>query len=186
MSYPAASSRTSTARNESAPIALSHYAGRAGDHNALGMVGSRQLAEALGARLGVRPAVIGAPEPALAAHWSEELSAAMGTLVQLANHLDQLLSAGARPVTASGRWGCGTPGWAVASPLTARSWRGRATSTLPRRSSSMRDSWPSSGSDQRWPTSYVDWWPGALSTCISTAMFSMPARCLPATSVPGA
>lgn len=46
-------------------VALTHFAGRAGDHSDLAMVGSRELAAALRTRLGVDPVAVGSPEPAL-------------------------------------------------------------------------------------------------------------------------
>lgn len=84
-------------------VGLSHFAGRAGDHNDLAMVGSRELASALAARLGTEPVVVGGPEPALSVGWAEELAAAMPTLRAMANRLDQVFSAGLTPVTASSR-----------------------------------------------------------------------------------
>lgn len=84
-------------------IGLTHYAGRAGDHNDLAMVGSRELAAALAARFGFQPTVIGAPEPALSVGWEEELAAAKPTLVAMAERLGHVFAAGQTPVTASGR-----------------------------------------------------------------------------------
>ncbi len=84
-------------------MALTHFAGRAGDHNDLAMVGSRQLAAALAERLGTTATVVGAPEPALSVDWQEELAAAMPTLRAMAARLDDAFAAGATPVAASGR-----------------------------------------------------------------------------------
>lgn len=84
-------------------IALSHFAGRAGDHNDLAMLGSRELAQALAARFGGETTVIGTPEKALSAGWAEELVAAMPTLRAMAERLHQVFSAGLTPVTASSR-----------------------------------------------------------------------------------
>lgn len=84
-------------------VALTHFAGRAGDHNDLAMVGSRELAAALGARLGVDPVVVGSPEPALSVGWEEELAAAMPTLRKMADRLDEVFGQGLLPVTASSR-----------------------------------------------------------------------------------
>lgn len=85
------------------PIGLTHYAGRAGDHNDLAMVGSRELAAALAARFGFQPTVIGVPEPALSVGWEEELAAAKPTLVAMTERLGRVFAAGQTPVTASGR-----------------------------------------------------------------------------------
>lgn len=84
-------------------VGLTQYAGRAGDHNDLAMLGSRQLASELAARLGVAATVVGEPEPALSLGWKEELTAAMPTLRAMANRLDQVLREGLTPVTASSR-----------------------------------------------------------------------------------
>lgn len=87
----------------SAQVALTHFAGRAGDHNDLAMVGSRELTVALAARLGVDATVVGAPEPALSTGWADELAAAMPTLRSMAQRLGGVLRAGRIPVTASSR-----------------------------------------------------------------------------------
>jgi arginase family enzyme len=84
-------------------VALTHYAGRAGDHNDLAMVGSRQLSDALSARFGTAATAVGAPEPALSVGWKEELDAATPTLTKMAAKLDQVLKAGHTPITASSR-----------------------------------------------------------------------------------
>lgn len=84
-------------------VGLSHFAGRAGDHNDLAMVGSRELARALATRLGAEPTAIGGPEPALSVGWAEELEAAMPTLRAMAKRLDQVFAEGLTPVTASSR-----------------------------------------------------------------------------------
>ena len=85
------------------PVDLSHFAGRAGDHNDLAMVGSRELTDGLSTLLGVEATVIGAPAPALSAGWQEELDAARPTLELMAAHLDQAFRRRATPVTASSR-----------------------------------------------------------------------------------
>lgn len=91
----------SSARN--GRVGLSHFAGRAGDHNDLAMVGSRELVSALASRLRSEPTVVGAPEPALSVDWAEELAAAMPTLQEMAARLDHVLTMGLTPVTASSR-----------------------------------------------------------------------------------
>lgn len=83
--------------------ALLHYAGRAGDRNALAMVASRELAAALAERLGVQPVVVGTPEPPLSLGWREELEVAAPILREMANRLDELFRAGLRPVSSSSR-----------------------------------------------------------------------------------
>lgn len=84
-------------------VALTHFAGRAGDHNDRAMVGSRELAAAMGARLGVDPVAVGSPEPALSVGWAEELAAAMPTLRKMADRLDEVFRQGLLPVTALSR-----------------------------------------------------------------------------------
>lgn len=84
-------------------VVLTHFAGRAGDHNDRAMVASGHLASALAQRYGTTPTVVGAPEPALSTGWAEELSAAMPTLRAMAQHLEVVLGAGRVPVTASSR-----------------------------------------------------------------------------------
>ncbi|MCD4535552.1 arginase family protein [Nocardioides sp. cx-169] len=84
-------------------LALTHFAGRAGDHNDLAMVGSRQLAEGLVALLGVEATIVGSPEPCLSVGWREELDAALPTLRQMADRLDRVFRSGRTPVTASSR-----------------------------------------------------------------------------------
>ena len=84
-------------------IGLTQFAGRAGDHNDLAMIGSRELAAALAARFRVEATVIGKPEPALSVGWETELAAATPTLQAMADRLDQVLRAGLTPVTASSR-----------------------------------------------------------------------------------
>ena len=99
--------RSTSADTASTPAAsrggLTHFAGRAGDHNDLAMVGSRELAGALATRFGTRPVVIGEPEPALSVGWAEELAASMPTLRAMADRLDQVFDAGLMPVSASSR-----------------------------------------------------------------------------------
>lgn len=85
------------------PATLIHFAGRAGDHNDLAMIGSRELAAGLSDRLGLEATVVGEPEPALSVGWKEELAAAIPTLEAMATTLDQALRAGHTPITASSR-----------------------------------------------------------------------------------
>lgn len=85
------------------PVALMHFAGRAGDHNDLAMIGSRELAGALSARIGLEVTAVGAPQPALSVGWEDELAAATPALEAMAATLDEAFRAGLTPVTASGR-----------------------------------------------------------------------------------
>jgi arginase len=84
-------------------VTLIHYAGRAGDRNERGMIGSRLLAAALSDQLGVLPVEVGTARPALAAQWEEELGVATDDLEALAERYRQVWDAGGRPVTALGR-----------------------------------------------------------------------------------
>ena len=101
-----ASDVTNTAswsRPVSAGVGLTHFAGRAGDHNDRAMVASRHLASALAQQFGATPTVIGVPEPALSTGWVDELSAAMPTLKAMAQRLEVVFATGQVPVTASSR-----------------------------------------------------------------------------------
>ncbi|WP_353952769.1 arginase family protein [Knoellia sp. S7-12] len=100
---PTDSSPPATPRDGRSRVALTHFAGRAGDHNDLAMVGSRELAAALSAHIGVEATVVGTPEPALSVGWKEELAAATPTLKAMAAHLDQAFREGLTPITASSR-----------------------------------------------------------------------------------
>ncbi|HUH59806.1 MAG TPA: arginase family protein [Candidimonas sp.] len=83
--------------------ALTHFAGRAGDHNDRAMAGSPAMAEELARRLGVDPVVISQPEPALASGWQAELDAARPALCAMGARYEQLFSQGAVPFTALSR-----------------------------------------------------------------------------------
>ncbi|MDG4793719.1 arginase family protein [Micromonospora sp. WMMD1082] len=82
---------------------ITHFAGRAGDHNDRAMRGSAMVAAELAARLGSAPVVIGSPEPALGANWDQELAAARPALRAMSAHFDDLFRHGAFPVTALSR-----------------------------------------------------------------------------------
>lgn len=84
-------------------VALTHFAGRAGDHNDRAMAGSPFIAGELGARLGVEPVVIGAPEPAQDAGWRSELHTAYPALASLQERYEEILASGAVPATALSR-----------------------------------------------------------------------------------
>jgi arginase family enzyme len=79
--------------------ALTHFAGRAGDHNDRAMSGSPAIAKELARRLGVDPVVISQPEQVLATGWQVELDAARPALRAMGARYEQLLSQGAVPVT---------------------------------------------------------------------------------------
>ncbi|MFC7362874.1 arginase family protein [Nocardioides astragali] len=85
------------------PVGLTHFAGRAGDHNDLAMIGSRELADALSARLGIEITTVGVPEPARSVGWKEELDAATPALKAMASQLDHVFSSGLTPLTACSR-----------------------------------------------------------------------------------
>ena len=94
---------SSTPAPGSSGVALLHYAGRAGDHNDLAMVASRELTGALSDRLGVSATVVGSPEPALSVGWAQEIAVATPTLRLMAERLDEAFRAGLTPVTANSR-----------------------------------------------------------------------------------
>ncbi|WP_199171639.1 arginase family protein [Pollutimonas nitritireducens] len=83
--------------------ALTHFAGRAGDHNNRAMAGSPAIAEELARRLGVDPVVISQPEQALATGWQVELDAARSALCAMGARYEQLFNQGAVPFTALSR-----------------------------------------------------------------------------------
>lgn len=89
-------------RTQSA-ITVTHFAGRAGDHNNRAMAASPRLAAALAARFNTSPTVIGTPQPALSTIWNAELDAARDELTQMHEHYQQVLSQGQIPVTALSR-----------------------------------------------------------------------------------
>ncbi|TDD36236.1 arginase family protein [Saccharopolyspora elongata] len=94
---------TVTDRALGAAPALTHFAGRAGDHNDRAMVGSRLVAASFAARFGAEPVVIGQPQPALSVGWKEELAAALPALQEMSQRYEQLLGDGGVPVTALSR-----------------------------------------------------------------------------------
>lgn len=88
-----------------APVTVTQFAARAGDHNNAAMAASGVLAQVLHDRLpGSDPAVvIGQPEPATSLGWQPELEAARADLAAMVAHLDQVLDRGHVPVTALSR-----------------------------------------------------------------------------------
>ncbi|HEY8912611.1 arginase family protein [Lacisediminihabitans sp.] len=85
------------------PIALTHFAARAGDHNDRAMQATPLLTTVLGERLRINAMVIGEPQPALSANWDTELASALPALLQMSAHYDRLLTAGQSPVTVLSR-----------------------------------------------------------------------------------
>jgi arginase len=84
-------------------VALTLFAGRAGDHNDRAMVGSRFVAADLAARFAVEPVVVGAPRPALSVGWEEELASALPGLREMYRRYEQMFDEGRVPVTALSR-----------------------------------------------------------------------------------
>lgn len=91
------------AERRTAGIALTHFAGRAGDHNDRAMAGSHFVAQRFAQQLEVDPVVVGSPEPPLSAGWQHELSAAMPTLETMSQRYQQIFDDGLTPVTALSR-----------------------------------------------------------------------------------
>lgn len=84
-------------------VELTHFADRAGDHNDRAMSATPALTAVFEAKLGVAATVIGKPQPALSTGWAEELEAARPALQSIAGRYEDILSAGATPVTALSR-----------------------------------------------------------------------------------
>lgn len=84
-------------------VALTHFAGRVGDHNDRAMAATPLLAEVLAERLSVSATVIGQQRSAQPTAWDEELRLAAPELRTMAEHYENLLSRGATPVTALSR-----------------------------------------------------------------------------------
>lgn len=78
------------------------FAARAGDRNDLAMAGARVLSELLAETFERQPKVIGAPRPALAGSWDEELTSARPDLVDLQDTIETALQGGV-PVTVLNR-----------------------------------------------------------------------------------
>lgn len=83
-----------------APVELTVYRGPAGDHNDRAMASVASLGVALAARLGAAGTTVGDPVPAADAEWAEELRRATPTLRTMAARIDDVLRAGAVPVSA--------------------------------------------------------------------------------------
>lgn len=90
-------------RTTSPQAAVTHFAGRAGDHNDRAMAASPRLTAALSAHYGVTPTVIGTPRSAQPTSWDIELDAVSGELRQMRHHYERILAHGQVPVTALSR-----------------------------------------------------------------------------------
>lgn len=84
-------------------VALTHFAGRAGDHNDLAMPASGLLAGVLAHRLRTAATTVGEPAPTLSTTWDVELDAALPDLRAMAARHEEVLQSGAVPVTAMNR-----------------------------------------------------------------------------------
>lgn len=84
-------------------VALTHFAGRVGDHNDRAMAATPLLTKVLEERLSVSATVIGQQRSMQPTTWDEELRLAAPELREMAGHYDDLLSRGATPVTALSR-----------------------------------------------------------------------------------
>lgn len=79
------------------------FQGRAGDHNDLALPAAAVLASVYAADFGLAAQVIGTPEPALSTDWLIELPLAMPALGAMATRMEQIMTAGARPLSAISR-----------------------------------------------------------------------------------
>ena len=102
-SKQAQDSAMNTPKGSGPSIAVTHFAGRAGDHNDHAMAASPRLAAALADYYRVTPFVIGSPRPALSTTWDIELAAARDELTQMRDHYQVLLAQDKAPVTALSR-----------------------------------------------------------------------------------
>ena len=84
-------------------VTLTVFRGRAGDRNERGMLGAQLVGRALADRYGLARSEIGTPEKPLGAHWDIELESARNGLRTLSSHIESVLRAGSRPLTAMGR-----------------------------------------------------------------------------------
>lgn len=84
----------------STAVQLTVYRGPAGDHSDRAMAAVSTLGAALAARLGVGATTVGEPVPAADADWATELRLATPTLRAMAARVDDVLRAGAVPVSA--------------------------------------------------------------------------------------
>ena len=87
-------------------VSLTVFRGRAGDRNERGMLGAELVGKALAERYGLTRSEIGTPEKPLGAHWDVELERARNGLRALSSHIESVLRAGSRPLTAMGRCAC--------------------------------------------------------------------------------
>jgi arginase family enzyme len=90
-------------QGDALPVALTRFAGRAGDHNDRAMAATPLLASVLEERLTTGVHVVGERQSAQPADWDKELCIAMPALRAMAEHYDRVLTAGATPVTVLSR-----------------------------------------------------------------------------------
>ncbi len=84
-------------------VALTRFAGRAGDHNNHAMPASGLLADVLAERLDAAVTTVGEPAPALSTTWDVELAAALPDLRAMAERYRRVFADGAVPVSAMNR-----------------------------------------------------------------------------------
>jgi arginase len=80
-------------------VAYTVFQGCVGDHNDLGMPGARAIGTALERRTGVRPVVIGEPQPAQSRGWQDDLAAALPELRLMQSRFKEVMTSGAMSVT---------------------------------------------------------------------------------------
>jgi arginase len=87
----------------SSDIALTICQSGAGDRNSRALIGARVLGEALAARIGVKPAMLGQVTAPVGGTWQQELAAARPSLRVLAEAVESALGAQRTPVTTLSR-----------------------------------------------------------------------------------
>ena len=80
-------------------LALTICQSGAGDRNTLAMTGARVLGEALAARIGVAPAIVGRMNAPVSGTWQQELAAARPRLRALVDVLDSAFANGRTPIS---------------------------------------------------------------------------------------
>lgn len=79
---------------------MTTYAGPAGDHNDRAMAQVGVVGQALAQRLGVTGLVVGSPVLADPQNWEVELARCAGSLREMAERIDEVMTNGAVPVSA--------------------------------------------------------------------------------------
>ncbi len=82
---------------------LAVFRGRAGDRNERGMLGAELIGKALAERYGLTRSQIRTPGKPLGARWDVELESAREGLKAFSSHIESVVRAGSRPLTAMGR-----------------------------------------------------------------------------------